>query len=178
MPHDESIARVKKRAVDHFKSGLNCAESVFLAIHEELHSDLPAATMCLVTGFGSGGGLFGGTCGSLNGAIAALGLVYGRRQPPTGTVEEKKAQLYGKPGLYRIYNRLFNAFQEQFGTTLCREITRPWHGNWFDRDRLKTCLKTVAFMAETAATMVFPADRDFWGSQPLGQNLLEGSEPS
>jgi len=173
MSNEEIIARVKQRAVDNFKSGLNCAESVFLAIHAESATDLPAETMCLLTGFGSGGGLFGGTCGSLNGATAALGLVYGRRQPPSGSVEEKKAQLYGNPGLYRIFNRLANAFQEQFGTTLCRDITRPWHGDWFARDRLKTCLKTVAFMAETAATMVFPADKDYWGSQPLGVNLLE-----
>lgn len=173
MPQTDIIARVKQRAVDNFKSGLNCAESVFLAIQAELDTDLPPQTMCLLTGFGSGGGLFGGTCGSLNGAIAALGLVYGRRQPPSGSVEEKKAQLYGLPGLYRIFNRLSNAYEEKFGTTLCRDITRPWHGDWFNRDRLKTCLKTVAFMAETAATMVFPADKEYWGSQPLGRNLLE-----
>jgi C_GCAxxG_C_C family probable redox protein len=169
----EKIERVKKQAVANFKSGLNCAESVFLALHGELDTDLPAACMCLVTGFGSGGGLFGGTCGSINGAIAAVGLVYGRRQPPSGSGEEKKAQLYGNPGLYRLYNRLANAFQAQFGTTLCRDITRPWHGDWFARERLKTCLKTVAFMAETAAVMVFPADLEYWGAQPWGQNLLE-----
>ncbi len=178
MSQEEIIARVKQRAVDNFKSGLNCAESVFLAVHAELETDLPAATLCLLTGFGSGGGLFGGTCGSLNGAIAALGLVYGRRQPPSGTVEEKKAQLYGNPGLYRIFNRLSNAFQEKFNTTLCREITQPWHGDWFARDRFKACLKTVAFMAETAATMVFPVNKEYWGSQPLGRNLLTKDEGS
>jgi len=168
----EAIARVKQRAIDNFKSGLNCAESVFLAVHTELDTDLPPDIMCLVTGFGSGGGLFGGTCGSLNGAIAALGLVYGRRQPPSGTHAEKKAQLYGRPGLYRIYNRISNAFQEQYGTTLCREITKPWHGEWFTKDRLKTCLGTVAFMAEKTAEMVCPVDKDRWGSHPLGDNLL------
>ncbi|AEB08833.1 C-GCAxxG-C-C family protein [Desulfobacca acetoxidans] len=172
MQQEEIIARVRQRAVDNFKSGLNCAESVFTAVLAELEGDLSPEVMCVVTGFGSGGGLFGGTCGSLNGAIAALGLVYGRRQPPDGTLEEKRAQLYGNPGLYRIYNRLSNVFQERFGTTLCREITQPWRGQWFTRDRLKQCLKTVSFMAEKAAEMVFPRDRDFWGSQPLGENVL------
>jgi hypothetical protein len=112
----------------------------------------------------------------LNGAIAALGLVYGRRQPPSGTPEEKKAQLYGNPGIYRIFNRLSNVFQEQYGTTLCRDITKPWHGEWFTRDRLKTCLGTVAFMAEKAAEMVIPADMERWGSHPLGENLLGEKE--
>lgn len=172
MAHEEVIARVKQRAVDNFKSGLNCAESVFAAIQAEMETDLPPEVMCLVTGFGSGGGLYGGTCGSLNGAIAALGLAYGRRQPPEGTPEEKKAQMYGKPGIYRIYNRLSNVFQEQFGTILCREITAPWRGEWFARERYKTCLKTVAFMAEKAAEMLFPADREHWASQPWGENLL------
>lgn len=176
MEHEQIIARVKQRAVDNFKSGLNCAESVFTAVQAELDTDLPPEVMCLLTGFGSGGGLYGGTCGSINGAIAALGLVYGRRQPPSGSLEEKKAQLYGKPGLYRIFNRLSNVFQEQFGTTLCREITSPWRGEWFSRDRYKTCLKTVAFMAEKAAEMVFPVDRERWGSQPLGENLLGEKE--
>jgi C_GCAxxG_C_C family probable redox protein len=177
MERDEIIARVKQRAVDNFKSGLNCAESVFTAIYAELDTDLPPEVMSLVTGFGSGGGLYGGTCGSLNGAIVALGLVYGRRQPPTGTPEEKKAQLYGNPGIYRIFNRLSNVFQEKYGTTQCREITKPWHGQqWFTKDRLKTCLGTVAFMAEKAAEMVFPVDEEKWGSQPLGENLLGEKE--
>ena len=176
MEHEEIIARVKQRAVDNFKGGLNCAESVFTAIMAEMDTDLPPEVMCLLTGFGSGGGLYGGTCGSINGAIAALGLVYGRRQPPSGSPEEKKAQLYGNPGLYRIFNRLSNVFQEKFGATLCRDITSPWRGEWFSRDRYKTCLKTVAFMAETAAQMVFPADRERWGSQPLGENLLGEKE--
>jgi C_GCAxxG_C_C family probable redox protein len=176
VAHDEIIARVKQRAVDNFKSGLNCAESVFMAIQAELDTDLPPEVMCMVTGFGSGGGLYGGTCGSLNGAIVALGLVYGRRQPPDGTPEENKAQLYGKPGIYRIFNRLSNVFHDKFGTTQCREITKPWHGEWFTRDRFKMCLKTVAFMAEKAAEMVFPADRERWGSHALGENLLGEKE--
>jgi C_GCAxxG_C_C family probable redox protein len=173
VEHDEIISRVKQRAVDNFKSGLNCAESVFSAIQAELDTNLPQEVMCMVTGFGSGGGLYGGTCGSLNGAMVALGMVYGRRQPPSGTSEEKKAQLYGNPGIYRIFNRLSNIFQDKFGTTQCWEITKPWHGDWFTRDRFKTCLKTVAFMAEKAAEMVFPADPEHWGSQPLGRNLLD-----
>ena len=176
MEKDEIVARVKQRAVDNFKSGLNCAESVFTAILAELDTDLPPEVMCMVTGFGSGGGLYGGTCGSLNGAIVALGLVYGRRQPPSGTPEEKKAQLYGNPGIYRIFNRIIQRFSGKVWDYLCRDITKPWHGEWFTRDRFKACLGTVAFMAEKAAEMVFPADKERWGSHPLGENLLGEKE--
>lgn len=172
MERSEIISRVKQRAVDNFKSGMNCAESVLMAVFPEIDTDLPPEVMCLVTGFGSGGGLYGGTCGSLNGAIVTLGLVYGRRYVPGGSAEEKKAQLYGNPGIYRIFNRLSNLFQEKFGTTQCRDITKPWHGQWFTRDRFKTCLGTVAFMAEQAAEMVIPPDKEKWGSLPLGDNVL------
>ncbi len=171
MTKEDIIARVKQRAKDNFKMGMNCAESVFSAVLAEQDWGLPPETMCVVTGFGSGGGLFGGTCGSLNGAIAAVGLAYGRRTPPAGSIDEKKAQLYGKPGLYRIFNRVSNEFQRRFGTTLCREITRPWHGDWFCKDRLRKCLETVTTMAEVAAGMVFPQDLELWGSQPFGENI-------
>lgn len=166
-------ARVRQRARDNFKSGLNCAESVFLALLPEVAPELPPEIMRLVTGFGSGGGIFGSTCGSLSGAIAALGLVYGRRQPPSGTPEEKKAQLYGNPGIYRIFNYISNLFQREFGTTLCRELTQPWQdGRWFTRERFQKCLATVVFMAEQAAVMACPPDPAYWGSRPLGRNLL------
>gem|GEM_PF-75556 len=171
MSKEEIIARVRQRAKDNFKQGLNCAESVFTAVLMEQDWGLPPETMCVVSGFGSGGGLFGGTCGSLNGALAAVGLAYGRRTPPAGPVEEKKAQLYGKPGLYRIFNRVSNEFKHRFGTTLCRDITQPWHQDWFCKDRLRKCLQTVTGMAEVAAEMVFPVDLEFWGSQPFGENI-------
>ena len=137
MAHDEIIARVKQRAVDNFKSGLNCAESVFTAIQAELDTDLPPEVMCMVTGFGSGGGLYGGTCGSLNGAIVALGLVYGRRQPPNGTPEEKKAQLYGNPGIYRIFNRLSNVFQENLARPSAAKLPNPGMENGLPGTGLK-----------------------------------------
>jgi hypothetical protein len=55
--------------------------------------------MCVMTGFGGGGGLFGDTCGALVGAMASLGAVYGRREIPADR-RAAREQLYGQPGLY------------------------------------------------------------------------------
>ena len=79
MTPEEVIAQVKKRAKNNFRTGLNCAESVFEAVMAYVDTGLPRETLCLMTGFGGGGGLFGDTCGALVGAMAALGAVYGRR---------------------------------------------------------------------------------------------------
>ena len=79
---EEVIAKVKEKAKGNFRAGLNCAESVFEAFISVVDVELPHQTMCLMTGFGAGGGLFGDTCGALVGAMAALGTVYGRRDFP------------------------------------------------------------------------------------------------
>ena len=107
---EEVIAHVKKRAKNNFKTGLNCAESVFEAVMSHIDAGLPRETMCIMTGFGGGGGLFGDTCGALVGAMAALGAVYGRREVPTNA-KAAREELYGDPGLYRLFNRLPNEFK-------------------------------------------------------------------
>ena len=83
MQPEEVIAQVKAKAKANFRAGLNCAESVFEAVLSQVDTGLPLETMCLMTGFGGGGGHFGDTCGALVGAMAALGAVYGRREIPT-----------------------------------------------------------------------------------------------
>ena len=100
MQPEEVIAKVKEKAKGNFRAGLNCAESVFEAFISVVDIELPHETMCLMTGFGGGGGLFGDTCGALVGAMAALGAVYGRREFPTD-LKAGQEQMHGKPGLYR-----------------------------------------------------------------------------
>jgi len=123
--------------------------------------------MCVMTGFGGGGGLFGDTCGALVGAMAALGAVYGRQQVPT---DPKAAgeELYGTPGLYRLFNRLPNEFKERFGSTQCRLLTSQWRKTWLCRDHVLFCRHLVVEMAGLAAEMAYPKDLGRWGSRPFG----------
>ncbi|MEJ2093165.1 MAG: C-GCAxxG-C-C family (seleno)protein [Syntrophobacterales bacterium] len=98
MTSEEMVAQIKKQAKHNFKSGLNCAESVLEAVLTHIDTGLPVEAMCVMTGFGGGGGLFGDTCGALVGAMAALGAVYGRREVPA-SARVASAELYGEPGL-------------------------------------------------------------------------------
>lgn len=170
MQPEEIIERIKQRAKDNFKTGLNCAECVFEAVLAQVDTGLPPETMCVMTGFGAGGGLFGDNCGALVGAMAALGAVYGRRQVPPD-FKTGKEELYGNPGLYRLFNRVPNEFKKRFGSTQCRVLTEKWHSDWNCRDRALFCRDLVVGMAGLAAEMAVPKDQDRWASQPLGDNV-------
>jgi len=169
MTQAEIIARVKQRAKNNFRTGLNCAECVFEAVLSQIDVQLPPETMCVVTGFGGGVGRFGDTCGALAGAVAALGAVYGRRQVPTDP-KAATQELYGNPGLYRLFHRLPTEFQRRFGSTQCRVLTSPWQETWRCREKLLFCRNLAMESAALAAAMAFPKDLPLWGSGKLREN--------
>jgi hypothetical protein len=99
--------------------------------------------------------------------MAALGAVYGRREVPTsakGATEE----LYGNPGLYRLFNRLPNEFKQRFGSTQCRLLTSQWRKTWLGKEHLRFCRNLVIEAAGLAAEMASPKDLARWGSLPFG----------
>jgi C_GCAxxG_C_C family probable redox protein len=167
MQPEEVIAKVKERAKANFRAGLNCAESGFEAFISVVDVELPHETMCLMTGFGAGGGLFGDTCGALVGAMAALGAVYGRREVPTDA-KAATEELYGTPGLYRLFNRLPNEFKQRFGSTQCRLLTSQWRKTWLCKEQRLFCRNLVIESAGLAAEMAAPKDLARWGSLPFG----------
>ncbi len=170
MQPEEVVAKVKERAKANFKTGMNCAECVFEAFIAVVDTGLPHETMCLMTGFGGGGGLFGDTCGALVGAMAALGTVYGRRDLPTD-LKASKEEFYGKPGLYRLFNRLPNEFRQRFGSTQCRILTAQWRKTWLCKDHALFCRNLIIEAAGLAAEMAVPKDLARWGSQAFGENV-------
>ncbi|MEW6388565.1 MAG: C-GCAxxG-C-C family protein [Thermodesulfobacteriota bacterium] len=166
MQPEEVVERVKKKAKNLFKTGLNCAECVLEAVLAEVDTGLPLASMCLMTGFGAGMGHFGDTCGALVGGIAALGAVYGRREIPVSP-KASEEQMLGTPGLYKLFNRLPNEFKKRFGSTQCRLLTAQWRKNWLCRDHIQFCRNLVIHMAGLAAEMAVPQDLARWGSEPF-----------
>ena len=171
MDPQKIVAQVKERAKDNFKTGMNCAECVMEAFLQHIPTGLPHECMCFMTGFGGGGGLFGDTCGSLVGAMAALGAVYGRREVPNN-FKAAVDELYGTPGLYRVFNRLMNEFKERFGSTHCRALTSKWQGkDWLCKDHALFCRNLIIEAAGLAAEMAFPKDIQRWGREPFGENV-------
>jgi C_GCAxxG_C_C family probable redox protein len=170
----EKIEEIKQRARSNFSLGYNCAECVFEAVTSLVDTGLPPEAKKLATGFGGGVGLYGDTCGALLGAVMAVSAVHGRPTLPTGEKKEamKKAaeQLYGKPGLYRLFNQIPNKIQERFGKTLCRDLTSQWHNTWLCREHALYCREIITYAAEVAAELIL-ADRNEAASRPLGANV-------
>ena len=131
-------SRVGERAEELDRQGWTCSEAVFLAISEALGMEAPVE---LLTGLGAGLGGRGHACGAVTGAIVALGLRFGRKEPD----KEAKARAY------RAAARMYDQFRRDFHSTECWEIT--------DREpdpvrRKELCLPTVRRAAEIAATII------------------------
>lgn len=174
MNTEETVERVRQRARRNFSRGYNCAEAVFEALLGELDLDLPPDAVRLATGFGGGVGLYGDTCGAVTGAVLAVSAVRGRRALPDGEVREaaskSKEQLYGRPGLYRIFNQLPNRMAQKYGSTLCRDLTAQWHGDWLCREHALSCREIITDAAGIAADLVL-ADEEEVAGRPFGANV-------
>ena len=127
MTKEEKIEAIKQRARKNFTLGYNCAECVTEAVLSEIDTGLPPEVKKVATGFGGGVGLFGDTCGAIAGAVISVGAVHGRSTLPEGegkeAVKKSANQLYGRPGLYRLFNQIPNRFKDKYGFTLCRDLT-------------------------------------------------------
>lgn len=92
-------------AEEYFKSGLNCAQSVFCAFAEELGIDLETAKR-LACGLGGGVGRLREVCGAVSGAALVLGMRHGS----------------DKRDVYPKVQEFCAAFKAKFGSVVCREL--------------------------------------------------------
>jgi len=171
LERNEVIEQAKESAVQNFKQGLNCGESVYLAVYDQLEDPgLPRDSVALVTGFGGGIGVYGSACGALLGGMAALGLVHGRKDPFQGSMEERVDRLYGTPGLYRFFNQLPNRFQESFGSLDCAVLTEGYHDSWLCKEHAKKCMKLIIATAGMTMDLLLEG-REKGYVQPYGMNI-------
>ena len=181
MTKEEKIEAIRQRARKNFSLGYNCAECVVEAVLSLVETGLPPEAKKVATGFGGGVGLFGDTCGAVTGAVIAVGAVHGRSALPEGEPKEavRKAadQLYGKPGLYRLFNQIPNRIKDRYGATLCRELTAKWQASWLCRDHALHCREIITEAAGIAAELIL-ADRDELASRPFGSNVERLTDPA
>jgi C_GCAxxG_C_C family probable redox protein len=103
---------LEETAKRNFNSGLNCAESVLLAVKNELDSKGGQVIPRIATGFGGGISRNGDVCGALIGGVMAMSLALGR-----DTGEQSREPCYS------AVDRFYNDFRNRFGSCKCRELT-------------------------------------------------------
>jgi C_GCAxxG_C_C family probable redox protein len=104
---------IKKTSKEYFLEGYNCSESTLLGISEAIGEKCKFIPQ-IASGFGGGFGRHGEVCGAISGAIMAIGLVHGRKDPKDAAAKEK---------IYGIVDEYLKKFTEKYGTLSCRELT-------------------------------------------------------
>ena len=110
---NKNIEYAQADAKTFFSSGFNCAESSLLSICKALKINSDAVPN-IATGFGAGVSRHGSICGALSGAVMAMGLAEGRKDPKDN---DTKIKLYEKAAAF------LDKFKTEFGTVDCRELT-------------------------------------------------------
>ena len=103
-----------EKAVELFKKGYNCSQSVFGAFAEDLGIDFETAVM-ISSSFGGGMGRMREVCGAFTGAVMVLGLKFGNT---IGNDRAAKGKDYERVQLFA------KRFKEELGsdTIICREL--------------------------------------------------------
>ena len=100
------------KAVDNFKKGYNCAQSVFLAFASEFGFDDETA-LKLSSSFGAGMGRLREVCGAVSSMFAIAGLKDGYTSP---TDDEIKALHYAR------IQSLAEMFKAEHESIICRDL--------------------------------------------------------
>ena len=100
------------KASENFKSGYNCAQSVFLAFAEDFGFDKETA-LKLSSSFGGGMGRLREVCGAVSSMFAIAGLKDGYTTPNDDEIKAKH---------YELIQNLAEEFKSKFGTIICREL--------------------------------------------------------
>jgi len=101
-----------KRAMDFFKKGYNCSQSVFMAFADQFEMDEMTAAR-LSSSFGGGMGRLREVCGSVTGMFMVAGMLYGYDDP-----EADKA----KAEHYQRIQELAALFTKQNNSIICRDL--------------------------------------------------------
>lgn len=112
MNIDLTSSQYAQKAMDLFKEGYNCSQSVFLAFQDLYDMDTKIA-LRLSSSFGGGMGRLREVCGSVSGMFLAAGILYGYDSP---TDRQAKTEHY------RRIQELARLFENANGSIVCREL--------------------------------------------------------
>lgn len=102
----------QEKAAEYHSRGCNCCQSVVLAFADDLGLDKETVQR-MGEAFGAGMGGMNGTCGALSGALMLAGI-----KNSDGDTEAPKTK--GKT--YSVAREMHARFDEEAGSTICREL--------------------------------------------------------
>lgn len=143
-----NIKERRDTAVENFKSGYNCAQSVFLAYSDLYGVDVNFAKK-ISAPFGGGMGRLREMCGAASGMFMICGLQY-----PADNPADKEA----KTENYAAVQRCAAAFKAQFGDYICANLIKvkrhPQNPAPSDRNAEYYAKRPCAFFVAKAADII------------------------
>lgn len=112
MNIDLTSSQYAQKAMNLFREGFNCSQSVFLAF-EDLYSIDQCTALKLSSSFGGGMGRLREVCGSVSGMFLTAGILYGYDSPSDRTAKTEH---------YRRIQELAQSFEKLNGSIVCREL--------------------------------------------------------
>ena len=112
MNIDLTSSQYAQKAMNLFKEGYNCSQSVFLAFKDLYGIDRHTA-LKLSSSFGGGMGRLREVCGSVSGMFLTAGVLYGYDSPKDRS---------SKTEHYKRIQELARSFEELNGSIVCREL--------------------------------------------------------
>ena len=97
----------EEKAIQNFKSGMNCSQAVFLAFADDFGVDMKTAKM-MTLGLGGGVGRMREVCGAVTGAAMVLGVAFG-----DGGADKASA--------YEKIQEFARRFQRESGSIICAD---------------------------------------------------------
>ena len=101
-----------EKAIELFKEGYNCSQSV-VAAFADMYGFTPEQALKVSASFGGGIGRMRQTCGAACGLFMLAGL-------ETGCTEGKNRE--GKEGNYKVVQELAEEFRKRNGSLICAEL--------------------------------------------------------
>jgi len=147
MTFDENFPANARKSAEEFYKGdrLNCAESIMKALLINCGEDCPLELLKVATGFGSGMGRSGCSCGALTGSVMAAGILFGRTND-TGR---------GPKSCIDLTKKIHDAFKEHHKATCCRVLH---HGlEYASKAQIEACSKRTGETAEIVARLFMEA---------------------
>jgi C_GCAxxG_C_C family probable redox protein len=89
------------------------------------------------------------TCGAITGAVMALGLLKGRRNP-FGPKEEMGDRIkHLQQEIYPVFGEMVEEIEAKYGTLICREMSQPF-GDFDSKPRMRNCMEIIGYCAQLA----------------------------
>lgn len=131
----KELSPVVQSTIDLYKGGYYCSEALLRAFNEVYDLGFPEEHLKIASGFGSGLGGAGCSCGTITSGAIVLGIIVGRN---------KKSE--SEEIIHQSSKKLHDKFRERNKVACCRILTRGVE--WKSKDHILRCSKYVQDTAE------------------------------